>query len=188
MPLRGIIFGENPIIFLAIKNFCCQWARSEHTNKCPFHWHWSFEWLVCSVRSSFFARNHAIVSCYATARPGISARSKRWLPPFMWKASWQWRLIRLNRNSSTVSQRYMSWIKGLGITSMKRVNSFIVVRYPSMTSHGLLESLCVKTCQPPVCLATRGGFTCRRHLGHTHEHQISWETSTVSLSGKVWHV
>ena len=56
---------------------------------------WSFEWLVCSVRSSFFARNHAIVSCYAPARPGISARSNRRLLPFMWKASWQMRLIHL---------------------------------------------------------------------------------------------
>ena len=49
---------------------------------------WSFEWLVCSVRLSFFTRNHAIVSCYATARPGISAWSNKQLPPFMWKASW----------------------------------------------------------------------------------------------------
>ena len=56
---------------------------------------WSFEWLVCSVCSSFFARNHTIVSCYAMARPGISARSNRRLTPFMWKALWQWRLIRL---------------------------------------------------------------------------------------------
>ena len=80
----------------------------------------------------------------------------------------------------------MSWIKGLGITSMKRVNSFIVVGYPSVTFHGLRESPCVKTCQPPVSLATRGGN--RRHPVHTHEHQILWEISTVSLSGKVWCV
>ena len=41
---------------------------------------WSFEWLVCSVLSSFFTWNHAVVSWhYATARPGISARSNRWL-------------------------------------------------------------------------------------------------------------
>ena len=70
----------------------------------------------------------------------------------------------------------MSWIKGLGITSMKRVNSFIVVGYPSVTSHGLRKSLCVKTRQLPVCLATRGGN--RHHPVHTHEHQILWETST----------
>ena len=69
----------------------------------------------------------------------------------------------------------MSWIRGLGITSMKRVNSFIVVGHPSVTSHGLLESLCVKTCQPPVCLATRGGN--RRHPVHTHEH-----THTVHMA------
>ena len=95
MPLCGIIFGKNPFCFLAITNFCCQWARSGHTNKRPFHWHLEFCMASLFSALSFFARNHAIVSCYATARPGISAQSNRLLPPFMWTASWQWRLIRL---------------------------------------------------------------------------------------------
>ena len=65
-------------------------------------------------------------------------------------------LVTMEINPSIEIQRNMSWIKRLGITSMKRVNLFIVVGYPSVTSHGLRESPCVKTRQLPVCLATRG--------------------------------
>ena len=99
--------------FLAIKNFCCQWARSGHANKCPFHWHLEFGMASLFSAFVFLSRNHAIVSCYATARPGISAWSNRWLPPFMWKASWQWRLIRLYKFQPSQSKEHVlyKWIR-----------------------------------------------------------------------------